>query len=307
MAITIFSHSYCSLHKVTEVYPERPARLGAINDQLIRSGMEYVLTQKDATPASKDDLYRVHDVAYVNDLFVREPQADDDHIWLDPDTLMGPGTLRAALYAAGSGKNAVDEVMTAENAKAFCAVRPPGHHATANQAMGFCLFNNIAVAAAYALHHYPIERVAIIDFDVHHGNGTEDIFLQDERVLFCSSFQHPLYPDTGADTVSPNVINVPLAAGCYGTEWRQQVAERWFPAIDHFAPNLILVSAGFDGHLEDDMAQFNLVEDDYNWIAQELSKLADQHCQGRLVAMLEGGYNLNALGRSVVAFLKGLL
>ncbi|EGN74489.1 deacetylase, histone deacetylase/acetoin utilization protein [Idiomarina sp. A28L] len=306
MSITVFSHSACSLHKVTEVHPECPERLGAVNDQLIRSGMEYVLTQKEATPARKEDLYRAHDVSYVNDVFAKAPQSDEEHIWLDPDTLMSSGSLQAFLHAAGSGINGIDEIMNSSNQKAFCAIRPPGHHATRSAAMGFCVFNNIAVAACYAMAKYPVERIAIVDFDVHHGNGTEDIFIQDDRVLFCSSFEHPLYPNTGADTISPHVINIPMPAGSEGFEWQAAVAERWFPAIDAFAPDLILVSAGFDGHMEDDMSQFNLREDDYFWIGQELKKLADNHCQGRILAMLEGGYDMSSLGRSVVAFLKGI-
>ncbi|RUO23371.1 deacetylase [Aliidiomarina iranensis] len=306
MSITVFSHSSCSLHKVTEVHPECPERLGAVNDQLIRSGMEYVLTQKDATPASKEDLYRAHDVNYVNDVFAKAPKSEDEHIWLDPDTLMSYGSLTAFLHAAGSGINGIDEIMQGENQKAFCAIRPPGHHATHNAAMGFCVFNNIAVAACYAMAKYPVARIAIVDFDVHHGNGTEDIFIQDDRVLFCSSFEHPLYPNTGADTISPHVINIPMPAGSEGFEWQAAVAERWLPAIDAFQPDLILVSAGFDGHMEDDMSQFNLREDDYFWIGKELKNLADNHCQGRILAMLEGGYDMSSLGRSVVAFLKGI-
>lgn len=306
MSITVFSHQYCSLHRVSEVHPEEPARIAAINDQIIRSGMEFALTQKDAEPADREDLLRVHAANYVDDVFERAPTEPDQHIWLDPDTMMTAGTLRAALYAAGSGICAVDEVFTAENRRAFCSVRPPGHHATWDAAMGFCIFNNVAVATAYAMHKYGLERVAIVDFDVHHGNGTEDIFLNDERVLFCSSFQHPLYPNSGTETISHEVINIPLPAGCDGPTWQAAVRERWFPAIDAFEPQLIMVSAGFDGHMEDDMAQFNLTETDYHWIAQELKALAEHHCEGRIVAMLEGGYDHSSLGRSVVAFLKGM-
>ncbi len=305
MSITIFSHYLCGLHQVSAMHPEEPARLDAINDQLIRSGLDYVLTQKDASPAQRHDLYRVHSATYVDDLFLREDEPEPR--WLDPDTLIGPGSLKAAMYAAGAAINAADEVMKAANQQAFCSIRPPGHHATRDQAMGFCIFNNVAIAAAYAMHHYDLQRVAIIDFDVHHGNGTEDIFAHDERVLFCSSFQHPLYPHSGADSISPNIINIPLPAATRGADWRAAISARWLPAIDHFQPELILVSAGFDGHLEDDMAQFMLVEDDYQWLAQQLKHLADNHCQGRLVAVLEGGYDHSSLGRSVVAFLKGLL
>lgn len=305
MSITVFSHPSCMLHQVTEIHPEEPARLSAINDQIIRSGLELAITQRDGQQATKEQLYHAHAVNYVNDIFAKAPQ--EDHIWLDPDTLMTPGSLQAALYAAGCGISAVDAVVTGENPRAFCVVRPPGHHACYDKAMGFCIFNNIAVAATHALHQYQFERVAIVDFDVHHGNGTEDIFRNDERVLLCSSFQHPFFPDTGADTISPQIINSPMPAGTGGTEWRAEVESRWLPVLDHFAPQLIFVSAGFDGHAEDDMGNFNLREEDYHWFAQHMKTLAERHCEGRVVAMLEGGYDHSSLGRSVVAFIKGLI
>jgi acetoin utilization deacetylase AcuC-like enzyme len=254
MAITLFSHSSCYLHLAGDDHPEQPARLSAINDQLIRSGLEFIVQQRDATPASAEDLYHVHDKLYVDEIFNKTPE--DGHIWLDP---------------------------------------------------GFCIFNNIAVAAAYALEHYQLSRVAIVDFDVHHGNGTEDIFAADGRVLFCSSFQYPLYPNTGEHPSASNIENLPLPALCKPAIWREQILQHWLPRINEFKPQLILVSAGFDGHREDDMAQFLLTEADYQWIAQQLKQLADQYCQGRIVAALEGGYALSALGRSVVAFLKGLM
>lgn len=306
MSITVFSSSACSLHKVTEVHPECPERLAAVHEHLASSEMEHILVQKQATAASKEDLYRAHAVSYVDEVFARAPQSDEEHIWLDPDTVMSSGSLQAFLHAAGSGINGIDEIMEGGNQKAFCAVRPPGHHATHNAAMGFCVFNSIAVAACYAMAKYSVKRIAIVDFDVHHGNGTEDIFIHDDRVLFCSSFEHPLYPNSGADTDSPNVINIPMAAGSEGPEWQATVAENWFPAIEAFAPDLILVSAGFDGHAEDTISQLNLREEDYFWIGKELKKIADNHCHGRMLAMLEGGYNMSSLGRSVVAFLKGI-
>lgn len=303
MAITLYSHPSCNLHLAGDDHPEQPARLSAINDQLIRSGLEFVLAQRDASAATKDDLYRVHTKLYVDALFAKAPQ--HGHIWLDPDTQMMPYSLNAALHAAGAALNAVDQVMRGDNEQAFCAVRPPGHHATRDNAMGFCLFNNIAVAAAYALEKYQLSRVAIVDFDVHHGNGTEDIFAGDARVLFCSSFQHPFYPYSGANNAAANIINLPLPALCQPQHWREQICAHWLPRLDQFAPQLLLVSAGFDGHREDDMAQFLLTEQDYYWIAQQLKQLAGRHCHGRMVSTLEGGYALNALGRSVVAYLKG--
>lgn len=305
MAITIFSHPACYYHENGVDHPECSERLSAINDQLIRSGMEYVVMQLDASPATADDLYLAHGKRYVDELFAKSPT--EGHVWLDPDTVMSPKSLNAALHAAGSGINAVAKVMTGSNQQAFCAIRPPGHHATREQAMGFCLINNIAVAAEHALNQYGLTRIAIVDFDVHHGNGTEDIFQHDHRVLFCSSFEHPLFPYSGDNSSNEHIINIPLAGGCKSAVWREQVAAQWLPALDAFAPELILVSAGFDGHAEDEMAHFMLREDDYQWIASALKQVADKHCQGRIVAMLEGGYALSALGRSVVAFLKGLM
>lgn len=305
MAITLFSHSSCYRHLAGDDHPEQPARLSAINDQLIRSGMEYIVQQRDATPATKQQLYQAHCKLYVDEIFAKEP--GDGHIWLDPDTQMMKHSLEAALHAAGAGINAVDLVLQDTNLQAFCSVRPPGHHATRDQAMGFCIFNNVAVAALHALKQHGLERVAIVDFDVHHGNGTEDIVSGDERILFCSSFQFPLYPNTGDTASGDNIENLPLPALCKPALWREQISAHWLARINDFKPQLILVSAGFDGHREDDMAQFLLTEDDYQWIAQQIKQLADNHCEGRLVAMLEGGYALSALGRSVVAFLKGLM
>lgn len=305
MAITFISHPSCHRHLAGTDHPEQPARLSAINDQLIRSGMEFIVQQRDATPASKSDLYRAHSKLYVDEIYAKAPT--DGYIWLDPDTQMMQHSLDAALHAAGAGINAVDLVLQQPNQQAFCSIRPPGHHATRSQAMGFCIFNNVAIAALHAIEQHGLERVAIVDFDVHHGNGTEDIVAGDERVLFCSSFQFPLYPNTGEVPQGDNIENLPLPALCKPALWREQIKQHWLPRLNAFKPQLILVSAGFDGHREDDMAQFLLTEEDYHWIAQQLKQLADAHCQGRIVAVLEGGYALSALGRSVVAFLKGLM
>lgn len=308
MAITVFSHASCSLHDAGEHHPERPARLSAINDQLIRSGMEYIIQQRDATPATKQDLYRVHDKLHVDTLFELSPSAG--YARIDPDTQINRHSITAALHAAGAAINAVDTVMAADNQQAFCAVRPPGHHATRSAAMGFCLFNNIAIAAAYALEKYSLQRIAIVDFDVHHGNGTEDIFQHDARVLLCSTYQDQLYPyvDTAElETLPEHIIKVPLPAGCRSVAWQQQVSQHVLPALDKFAPELIFIAAGFDGHAEDEMSQFLLTEADFAWITTELKALADKHCQGRIVSTLEGGYALSALGRSVVAHLKAML
>lgn len=304
MTLTVIASHQCLLHDMGDDHPEAPARLGAISDQLIASGLELVVQQHEASPAQRQHLYLAHDQAYVDSIFAKaklnEPQ------WLDGDTRLAPGSLEAALYAAGAARDAVDWVMTEDNRQAFCAVRPPGHHAERDKAMGFCLFNNVAIAAYYAIKHHGLQRVAIVDFDVHHGNGTEHICAGDSRIQFYSSFQHPFYPHCGAGDTAANIHNVPLPAGCSGEAFRDAVTP-WMADIHQFAPQLILISAGFDSHAEDDMGQLRLREGDYAWITGELKKLADNHCRGRMVSTLEGGYALSALGRSVVSHLKALI
>jgi len=286
-------------------HPESPARLHAIADQLIASGLDFSLRHYDAPLASREQLCRVHTAAYVDEIFAEAPQQGVR--MLDMDTAMNPHSLQAALRAAGAGIQAVELIMQGDISAAFCSVRPPGHHAERARAMGFCIFNNIAVAAAHALVQFHLERVAIVDFDVHHGNGTEDIFHDDSRVLFCSTFQHPFYPHCGADTQTPHIVNVPLAAGSQGEQFRNAVTQHWLPALAAHQPQMIFVSAGFDAHREDDMAGLNLVEDDYTWVTARLREAATTNCAGRIVSMLEGGYALSALGRSVVAHIKALL
>jgi acetoin utilization deacetylase AcuC-like enzyme len=230
-------------------------------------------------------------------------------VQLDPDTAMNPHCLAAARRAAGAGVLAVDEVMAGRAANAFCAVRPCGHHATQVRSMGFCIFNNIGVAAAYALEEKGLERVAVIDFDVHHGNGTEDMFSApqwQDRVLMAGFFQHPFYPYSGTASPAPNMINVPLAAGSGGAAARKAVEQEWLPALEKFKPQMILISAGFDAHREDLLGGMALIEADYAWITREMMDLAERHSQQRVVSMLEGGYNLSALGRSAVAHVKTL-
>ncbi len=305
LPIAYLSHPDCLLHDVGPGHPERPARLNAINDQLVRSGMEFVLQPREAPRVAREHLERVHDPAYVDALFEQAPDAG--LVPLDSDTSMMPRTLDAALRAAGAVVAAVDLVLAGDARAAFCAVRPPGHHAEPGRAMGFCYFNNIAVGAAYALDVCGLERVAIVDFDVHHGNGTEAIFRDEPRVLFCSSFQHPLYPFSGTDTAGDHILNVPLAAGSGGAEFRRQVEARWLPALEAFRPRLVLISAGFDAHAEDHLGQLRLREEDYAWITGRLREIADRHAGGRIVSCLEGGYALDALGRSVVAHLDALI
>jgi len=305
MPIAYISHPDCLLHDVGAYHPERPARLHAIQDQLIMSGLEFVLIPHDAPLVDRKHLERVHDPDYVAGLFEQAP--DQGSLALDDDTVMMPKTLNAALRAAGAVVLGVDLVLSGETKSAFCAVRPPGHHAERNRAMGFCYFNNIAVGAAYALDEKGLERVAIVDFDVHHGNGTEHIFQDDPRVLFCSSFQHPFYPFTGHESDTAHVVNVPLPAGTGGKQFREQIEAHWLPALHKFQPQLVMISAGFDGHLEDEMAQWHLLETDYAWVSTRLKEIADQYAEGRIVSCLEGGYALGALGRSVAVHLNALL
>ncbi|MES9964595.1 MAG: histone deacetylase family protein [Candidatus Sedimenticola sp. 20ELBAFRAG] len=305
MPIAYISHPDCLLHDVGQEHPEQPARLRAIQDQLVSSGMELVVRQFDAPVAKRGQLDSVHDPDYVSGIFAEAPY--EGMLALDSDTFMMPKTLDAALRAAGAVILGVDLVMRDEVGSAFCAIRPPGHHAERHRAMGFCYFNNIAVGAAHALSEHGLDRVAIIDFDVHHGNGTEDIFQEDPRVLFCSSFQHPFYPFTGHECDADHVVNIPLKAGADGEEFRKQVEAHWLPALEHFKPQLVMISAGFDAHAEDDMGQLRLREADYRWVTAKLKEIADEHAGGRIVSSLEGGYELDALGRSVVAHLDALL
>ena len=225
---------------------------------------------------------------------------------LDPDTIACPGTWRAALRAAGAAVAATDDVIAGRASNAFCAVRPPGHHATRDETMGFCFFNNVAVAARHALDVHGLQRVAIIDFDVHHGNGTEDIIAGDERVLMCSFFQHPLYPYSGAVPKGTNMVNVPVAPYTRGAELRETIVAMWMPALEAFKPQMVFICAGFDAHREDDLGQLGLVEADYEWITRQLVQVAARHSGGRIVSCLEGGYNLSALARSVAAHLRVL-
>jgi acetoin utilization deacetylase AcuC-like enzyme len=286
-------------------HPECPERLDAISDQLLASGLlSYLKENQDFLPVDAQSLSRVHPEGYQTQLQGWSP--DSGYHEIDGDTVMNPHTLHAASYAAGAVVSAVDAVMAKEATTAFCAVRPPGHHASREQAMGFCFYNNIAVAALHAIEKHGLKRVAIIDFDVHHGNGTEAIFAHDSRVLMCSFFQYPLFPDCGVHNPAPNMVNIPVPAYTTGAVVRQLVTEHWLPRLVEHQPELVLISAGFDAHREDDLAQMGLVEADYAWLTEQIVAIADQYAQGRVVSSLEGGYNLSALGRSVVTHIKAL-
>ena len=304
MTVAIFSHPACNRHNLGSDHPEQPARLHAIFDQLLSSGLDYAICHKTASAATDEQLAFAHDKGYIRHVVAQSPLQGS--VWLDDDTAIMPHSLLAARYAAGAALDAVDWVMQGIDLQGFCAVRPPGHHAESAQAMGFCLFNNIAVAANYALQHYHLTRVLILDFDVHHGNGTEQIVRNDPRILFCSSFEYPFYPHPDL-TESAHALKLPLPAGSDGQVFRHGVTTQWLEKIDAFAPQLVLVSAGFDAHYEDDMAHLKWQEADYAWIAAILKTIAAKSAQGRIVACLEGGYAHSALGRSVVAMLKAWL
>ncbi len=304
MSTAFITHADCGLHGMGRHHPECPERLSAIEDRLIASGIAGLLDRFEAPLATADQLERVHSHAYVES--VRSASPAEGIVHLDPDTAMSPRTLDAALRASGAVVLAADLVVSGRAENAFCAVRPPGHHATRGRAMGFCFFNNVAVGAMHAIVAHGLSRVAVIDFDVHHGNGTEDIFSGDARVLMAGTFQHPYYPYSGTDGVASNMANVPLAAGTGGQGLREAVEHVWIPAIEAFRPEMFFISAGFDAHVEDDMAMLRFTENDYAWVTRRIKALADRYSKGRIVSVLEGGYALSALGRSVVAHIRAM-
>lgn len=305
MTLSVIGHPHCQLHSMGEFHPETPLRLESIERHITAAEFAGKLNRLEAKPIEKELLALAHEPDYIQSIFDNAPSSGE--VRLDPDTSMNPHTLEAALLAAGSGVQGVDSIMQKHSNKVFCAVRPPGHHAEKHRAMGFCFFDNIAIAAAYALKQYQLNRVAIVDFDVHHGNGTENIMTFNEQVLFCSTFQHPFYPFSGAGPTPENIINTPLSAGAGSVEFRQAITREWMPALEKFKPEMIFVSAGFDAHREDNMAQMNLDDDDYFWVTEQMVKFANQQCDGRILSMLEGGYALEALGRSVVEHLRAML
>ena len=304
MPTAFFSHPECMQHQTGADHPESAARLAAISDRLLATGLGNVLLNIDAPEASRAELLRVHDAGYVDALYARAPKSGLERI--DPDTVIGPRSLDAARRAAGAAIAAVDLVASGEVDNAFCSVRPPGHHAERNESMGFCLFNNVAVGAAHALEAHGYSRIAILDFDVHHGNGTENIFADDERVLFCSSFQHPFYPFTPLHPNTANRVSVPLGAGDGSDAFRDAVERHWMPAVARFEPEFVFVSAGFDAHVADDMSHIHLVDDDYQWVTERIVEMATATAEGRIVSTLEGGYELHSLARCVATHLRVL-
>jgi len=304
VATAFITHPDCREHDPVSHHPESPARLQAITDGLIKAGLQQQLSHYEAPQASREALLRVHSRAHLEAIFAAGNK--QELVWLDPDTAMGPGSLNAALRAAGAGVLATELVLAGEVKRAFCAVRPPGHHAGHGQAMGFCLFNNVAVAAAAALARPEIDRVALLDFDVHHGNGTEEIFREEKRLLFCSSFQHPFYPHSEL-AERQNLVQVPLSAGSDGRQFRAEIEAHWLPALEQFEPQMIFISAGFDGHIEDELAELRLTDGDYGWITELACTVADRFADGRVVSMLEGGYSLDEISRSVCQHIRALL
>jgi acetoin utilization deacetylase AcuC-like enzyme len=310
MTTAIYTHSDCKRHEMGSWHPESPARLQAIEDQLILSRLDSFLEHREAPLASLDDVTRVHSgnaIALVRDNIPALTSDPDNYYPIDGDTALNPYSWQAALRAAGAAVAATDAVIAGELSNAFCATRPPGHHARPSEPMGFCLFNNVAIAARRALEVHGLQRVAIVDFDVHHGNGTAEAFANEPKVLMVSFFQHPFYPYSGiSGPAGANSVNVPVPARSSGAVVRQLITEKWLPALHAHQPEMLFISAGFDAHREDDIGEMGLVEADYAWITHQIMLIANQYARGRIVSCLEGGYNLSALGRSVAAHIKVL-
>jgi acetoin utilization deacetylase AcuC-like enzyme len=307
MSVALYTHASCLAHDPGPGHPEAPSRLAAVLDAL-EDELFAPLVRIEAPRATRAQLTRVHREDYTDDLLANAPR--NGWLELDPDTRMSPDSAEAALRAAGAACAAVDAVVAGRVRRAFCAVRPPGHHATPASAMGFCLFNNVAVAAAHAIAAHRLERIAIVDFDVHHGNGTQDIFWDDARVLYASTHQWPHYPGTGAQDergTAGNIVNAPLRPGAGSIEFRDACIRTVLPAVDAFAPQLVIISAGFDAHRQDPLASLELETDDYAWITRCLVDLAERHASGRLVSSLEGGYDLQALRASTQAHVAALM
>jgi len=312
MPTLLLTHPCFVEHDTGFGHPERPDRMRAI-DRVLEHDLFAGLKREEAPLRGdvEEQILLAHPNSYLEMVRAARPSGDGEHVHLDPDTVMSPGSWQAALRAVGAGLEAVDRVMDPASGtrNAFCQVRPCGHHAEAQRAMGFCLFSNIAIASLYARAKHGCERVAVVDFDVHHGNGTQDIFETDKDLFFGSTHQMPLYPGTGAvsETGVGNLFNAPLRSGDGGSAFREAMSSRILPALRNFSPDIILISAGFDAHRDDPLASLELIEDDYTWITQELVEIADKQCQGRVVSMLEGGYDLKALARSVGVHVRTLM
>jgi acetoin utilization deacetylase AcuC-like enzyme len=308
-----FTHRDCHLHEMGPGHPECPERLSAIDDRLLVTGVLDALDRRDPPLAAVADLELAHSRMYVASVRGLTDALRDDvlaggptHAQVDPDTSMNVHTWDASLRAAGAAMAATDAVMAGDLENAFCSVRPPGHHACKSEGMGFCIFNNVAVAARYAVERHGLQRVAIVDFDVHHGNGTENIVAGDQRILMVGFFQHPFYPHGGVQSQASNLLNLPVPAYTRGAAVRELVTQHWLPRLEAYRPQMIFISAGFDAHREDDLGQMGLVSEDFAWLTQQVKQVAARHAQGRIVSCLEGGYNLDALARSVEAHVRVL-
>lgn len=305
MTTAFITHPDTLLHIMDGNHPESPARITAIKNALSKQGIEKQLNIYEAPIATDAQLAKVHSIDYISRIRALSPKAG--LVRLDPDTAMGPMTLSATLHASGAAILATDLVMQGKADNAFCCTRPPGHHAGRANSAGFCIFNHVAVGVAHAITQYKIKRVAIVDFDVHHGDGTEDIFKHNPNVMLCSTFQHPFYPHRGFDTRTNTMINVPLAANADAIAYRDAFNLEFLPALNAFKPEIIYVSAGFDAHMDDPLAGMRLTDEDYTWITEFIKQVAKQHAQGRIVSILEGGYHLPALGKAVTKHIASLI
>ena len=308
-----YTHPSCLLHEMGNGHPECPERLNAIYDRFLMTGLDIGLENIQVGPAAISDLELAHAKMYIASLRGLSDQLLDDitaggpsYAQVDPDTSMNSHTWSAILHAAGAALEATDAVIAGDLQNAFCAVRPPGHHARRDRAGGFCFVNNVAVAAKHALDRHGLKRIAVVDFDVHHGDGTQDILSSDERVLMVSIYQHPYYPEGGAGDITERMVNVPIPAYTKGDAIRQVVTDYWIPALHDHQPEMIFISAGFDAHREDDMGQIGLLESDYAWITRQIKAIATTYSKGRIVSVLEGGYNTQALAKSVEAHVRVL-
>lgn len=305
MSIAIISHPDCELHDEGKGHPERPQRVQVIQEALKKTAFNMDVNYYEAPLIQREQLDNVHDPAYVEWLIAKAPHTGTFRI--DEDTMMNTHTLRAAYLAAGSVPLAVDLVMSGEASVAFCNVRPPGHHAEYDRAMGFCFFNNVAIGVVHAMKQHGLKKAAIIDFDVHHGNGTQNIFQDNKQVMLCSSFEFPQYPGYDPSMDNEHILNLPLPTGTSGAEFRKKTAAKWFEKLDRFAPQIIFFSAGFDAHENDPLAGLELQAADYVWLTREIAKLANKHCDGKMISVLEGGYDLQALGECVPAHVKAMV
>jgi len=305
LSTAFISHPDCHDHDTGEGHPENAMRLSAIEDRLLSSRISDFVRYLDAPEVSREQLLRAHTTQYLDMIDKVIPR--HGYARLDPDTVISPGTLQAAKRAAGSVILAVDQLMSGEINNAFCSVRPPGHHAESNRALGFCIYSNIAIGVKHALEEHGLKKVAVVDFDVHQANGTENILIGDDRVLYCSIFQHPFFPYTILPENSERVISIPLDASAASAEFRAAVTDRWLPALEQFQPEMIFVSAGFDAHRDDEMSYVSLTDADFRWVSEEIVRVANTSASGRVVSALEGGYEVHSLARCVESHIRVLM